>query len=452
MLITEKFANFVYNTNYDNLPQDVIGEAKARILDTVGAGIAGCSNWEYTDSFLQACRELDKGEHGVWGNSKKEFSLARACAINATFAHAIELDDGHKNAGVHAGAVVIPTALKVGASVGATGKEIITAIVIGYEIVYRIATAVSPKQIQKGFHPSGNNCVFGAMAVAGKLMNLNKEQLANGLGFAGLFAAGLMEATQSGQGTKCVQVGAAAANGIVAAYLGKNNLEGCRTVVEGKNGIFNAQSENVDVEKVCEQLGLVYTITDTYSKLYPTCRHSQPAIEAVLDTIEVSNLDYTKVDEVIVGTHQVAYDLTGTIYEPKNVGEAKFSLPYGVALALREKCVGVAHLNDRYMLDEEILALARKVKVYVDSDVQSNFPARRGAQVKIIMNNGEAYTRDCYDLKGSPNNPVGLAELKGKFIASAKGFVADKNIEIAIEYILNIENKNDIKDFEQLFY
>lgn len=113
-------------------------------------------------------------------------------------------------------------------------------------------------------------------------------------------------------------------------------MAGTVTVFEGKNGFFQAQSQDVDTGAVCRGLGEEYHIGDTYSKLYPTCRHSQPAIEGVLDLMEEYGFGYREVEAVRVGTHQVAMDLTGRITLPESASEAKFSLAYGVALALSQ--------------------------------------------------------------------------------------------------------------------
>ncbi|MFZ7101589.1 MAG: MmgE/PrpD family protein [Peptococcaceae bacterium] len=450
MLITQKFAQFIEQTNYDSLSPQTIALAKERILDTLGSALAGYASWDYRRQLIAACRHLGSGDSSIIGSGKKEFPAARAAMLNAAFAHAIELDDGHKNAGVHAGAVIIPTALAMAEKLGVGGKEMITAVVIGYEVVYRIASHVNPQQIRKGFHPSGNCGTFGAMAVAGKLLGLKREQLANGLGFAGLFTAGLMEATQSGQQSKCIQVGNAAYNGISAAYMAQGGLEGTVTVFEGKSGFFNAQSENVDLEAVCRDLGTVYSIGDTYSKLYPTCRHSQPAIEAVLDIIAEERFGWEDVEQVLVGTHQVAYDLTGTIREPKDAGEAKFSLPYGVALALNEHSVGICHLAAEYRNKQINKKLAALVKVTVDPEVQAEFPAKRGAKVQILLKDGRCFARECYDLKGSPNNPIGWAELARKFVGNTTGVISQAHIEQLMQRIADLEQEESVAEIIKL--
>lgn len=445
MYLTQQFARFIAQTTYDDLPEQVVYLAKERIMDTLGAAIAGSCNWDYSQQLREACRLLGNGGCGVIGSGDKTFPAARAAMINATYAHAVELDDGHRNAGCHAGAVVVPATLALGWELGRTGREIITAVAVGYEVTYRIASHINPAQISKGFHPSSNCGAYGAMAVAGKLLGLNEEQLANGLGQAGMLASGTMEATRSGQRSKCVQVGNAAFNGIMAAYLAQSGMEGCLSALEGDNGMFTTQSQNVDVEDVCRGLGEVYTIGDTYNKMYPSCRHAQPGIEGVLDLAEEYGITPEAVESIWIGTHKVAYDLTGIIKTPQNGGEAKFSLAYGSAVALREHCFGVTHLLPQAYLDQTTLALAQKVTCVIDPEVQAVYPGKRGARIRITLKNGTVYEKELYDLKGSPNNPVGWTELKAKFLANAGALISREKAQNLAEQIERLEQLESVE-------
>ena len=451
MYLTQKFAAFIAGTNYDDLPEQVVMLAKERIMDTLGAAIAGSVNWEYAAQLREACKKLGSGECSVIGGEKC-YPAAHAAMINATYAHSVELDDGHKNAGCHAGAVVVPTALTMAQAMGKSGRELIAAVAIGYEVTYRIASHVNPAQINKGFHPSSNCGAYGAAAVAGKLMGLNEEQLANALGQAGMLASGTMEATKSGQRAKCVQVGNAAYNGILAACLAQTGMEGCLTALEGPNGLFATQSENVDVEDVCRDLGKVYTIGDTYNKMYPSCRHAQPGIEAALDLSVEHRIDPTDVAAVHIGTHKVAYELTGIIKEPKNSGEAKFSLAYGSAVALRRHRFGVADLMERSYTDPETLRLADKVTCEIDPDVQAVFPKKRGAKVRIELKDGTVYEKELYDLKGSPGNPVSIGELERKFMSSAGAAMPEMRAQQLLELLRDVEALDSVDGLVSLLY
>lgn len=451
MYLTQKFAAFIAGTKYDDLPEQVVMLAKERIMDTLGAAIAGSVNWEYASQLREACRNLGGGSCGVIGGEQC-YPAAHAAMINATYAHSVELDDGHKNAGCHAGAVVVPAALTMAQALGKSGKELITAVAIGYEVTYRIASHVNPAQINKGFHPSSNCGAYGAAAVAGKLMGLNEEQLANALGQAGMLASGTMEATKSGQRAKCVQVGNAAYNGILAAYLAETGMEGCLTALEGPNGLFATQSENVDVEDVCRDLGRVYTIGDTYNKMYPSCRHAQPGIEAALDLGVEHGIDPDDVAAIHIGTHKVAYELTGIIKEPKNSGEAKFSLAYGSAVALREHGFGVANLMEKSYTDPETLQLADKVTCEIDPSVQAVFPKKRGAKVSIELKDGTAYEKELYDLKGSPSNPVSTAELERKFMSNARAAMEETRAQELLALLRRVETLPSVDEITALAY
>lgn len=451
MELTKKFAKLIIETSYETIPETILGAAKERLLDTIGAMLAGRSGWLYASQLMEAVSNLGEGSRTPIGPGNWPcFPPARVAMLNATFAHAIELDDGHKFAGVHAGAVVVPTALEMGAVLGASGKEILTAIVLGYEVVYRLAVAQSPELIDHGFHPSATCDTVGAAAVTGKLMRLDEEKMASALGMAGLQAAGLMEATVSGQQSKCVMVGNAAFNGISCAYVARAGLEGTTTVFEGKTGLFRAMSKPMDADAVTDEIGNPWWITETYNKFYPTCRHSQPGIEAALNLALRYKIDPGEVDSIEVGTHRVAYELTGIIHHPSNPGEAKFSLAYGIAAALLDHGVAVRHLKENAYCDKRYLQLSDKVSVSIAEDVNALYPKKRGARVTIYMKNGESYTEECYDLKGSPQNPVGYEELVKKFETAATGLLREEKIEELKRRCETFEEEKDVDSFVSL--
>lgn len=451
MKFTEEFARFLVETHYEDIPQETIAAAKERLLDTVGAMLAGRAGWAYGDALVEAAKNLGHGDYAVIGeNAERAFPAARAAALNATFAHAIELDDGHKFAGVHAGAVIVPTALVMAQELGASGREVLEAIILGYETVYRLAVAQSPELIDHGFHPSATCDTVGAMAVTGKLMKLDAEQMANGLGMAALQASGLMEATVSGQQSKCVIVGNAAFNGISCAYVARANLEGCRTAFEGKTGLFRAMSKPLTAEDALKALGKPFLIADTYNKFYPTCRHSQPAIEAALNLSLAHNIDPKQVDRIEVGTHRVAYELTGIVHKPQNSGEAKFSIAYGVAAALLDHGVAVRHLKEEAYTQKKYLELSNKVSVRIADGVDALYPKRRGAEVSIFLKNGTVYREECYELKGSPQNPVGYDELVCKFITAATGLLSNEAIRKVQDICSGMEHENSTVELMSL--
>ena len=445
MTVSEELAAFIVNTGFSQLPAGTVSLAKERALDIAGACLAGSRGWDYSKELVRGLRSLGPGEVSVFG-CKERLSCHGAAMVNAAYGHALELDDGHTNAGVHAGAVVVPTALAVGQTIRASGQDVLVSIVLGYDIVYRLARSLNPAQIKKGFHPSATCGVFGAAAAAAKLLGLDRQKTAHALGLAAMQAAGLMEATLSGQGAKCVMVGHASLAGIVAAQLAREGLPGPSTALEGKYGFFNTMSENVAKDDVLKDLGKRYEIADTYVKLYPTCRHIHPAIECILSLQEEYGFSHEDVAKIVVGTHEVAVELTGHIYVPANGAEARFSLPYILAVVLREGTIGTRHLGSGYLSDQAIKKTAQLVEVKLDEEVNRAFPAQRGARVEVILRDGRVLEKNTYILKGSPDQPVGWGEIYSKYMECAEDIVDQSNAASFAAAVSDLERQNDIDE------
>lgn len=436
-------AEFIAATNYEDLPETVVAKAKERIIDNLGSCLAGSKKWDFSDQLLHCLKAMNPGESAVFGRNEK-LSCPFAALANTAFCHSLELDDGHSNAGVHAGAVVIPTALAVGESLKVGGRELVSSIVLGYEVIYRIARAVNPQQIRKGFHPSATCGVFGAAAVTAKLLGLSKSGIADALGLAGIQSSGLMEATQSGLSSKCVMVGHSSCTGILSAWLAKEGFQGPDRIFEGKFGFFNTMSERVEKEEVFRSIGERFEIGDTYVKLYPTCRHIHPAIESIFFLQENPGFRVDDISRIVVGSHEVAVNLTGNIKEPGDSSEARFSMPYIVSVAVRDGSVGIRHLEQESLSDPILRAISELVEVRVDPVINREFPSKRGANVQLIMKDGRVLEKTTYVLKGSPELPVGEQEILSKFKESSSGILDPDEASHLISVIKGIENTTDI--------
>jgi len=451
MQLVRQLAQFIAATNYESIPQETVDVAKERLLDTLGAMYAGCSGWDFTRQLYEACSQLGTGEARILGIAGRGFPYATAALANSALAHSVELDDGHRNAGCHAGAAVVPTALMIGAAQRSTPREMIAAIVLGYDIEYRIATNVTPALIYKSFHPSTACGMFGAMAAAGKLLGLDEEQLANGLGLAGAFTGGLKQTTKSAPQVKGIMVGNSAAGGVNAAFLARSGLTGPLEILEGPAGIFKVMSENVDESKVVSDFGRHFLIHDTYTKLYPTCRHTHPAIEGSLELM-AEGVRTEDIETVEIGGYRICYETTGKIYEPRNAGEAKFSTPFCVSVALREGCMGTSHLAEEFLRDPQLLEMARRVKVVIDPDIERMFPKIRGSRITFNLKNGESKTTSVFDLKGSPAKPASWPDLTSKFRANAAGSISKGAIESCIALIEGFDKTDTADELFQLIF
>lgn len=449
-LITAKMADFISGLKYENIPSDIRWTAKERILDILAASLAGSVQWEQNSRIIKSFDDMDfAGGSTIFGRCEK-CSYVGAAAINSAYAHSVELDDGHKNAGMHAGAVIVPSSLSIGEKLHMDGRTVITAVIAGYEIAYRFAGNMCPALITKGFHPSAVCGSMGVVAVSSVLMGLDCRQCANALALVPLFASGLMEVTRSGQSSKGAMVGHAVIAGIIASTLAKNNFMGPDGSFNGSGGILKLMSENVDARRIIEGLGSSYLIKDTYVKLYPTCRHTHAPIEAMLALRKEYNLIPDEVERIEVGTFPIAYDLTGASGHPVNAQKARFSTPYCIAVALLKGTFGAVDLEDNNINQKELEKIDKLVSVYVDDEITAEFPKKRGAKVKVFLKNGTVVEKTLYELKGSPDMPVSLEEIKLKFDDFAGTVFDGKRKEFIYAKLLKLEDIEDIASFTSL--
>src|SRR5437764_1410396 len=234
---TATLAAYIHDLSFDKIPHEVLERAKVLTLDFLGSAIRARRDAESTPSLLKMLEALaldGKGDSTVFGDAKT-WTPAVAALLNGALGHSLDFDDTHADSSLHASAPVVPAAFAVGEMVGASGKEVLTAIVAGYEVCCRLGNALDPtSHYARGFHPTATAGTFGAAAAAGKLLELSDEQLISAFGVSGSQAAGSLQFLVNGAWNKRFQVGAAAMNGVVAATLARNEFLGASESVEGK--------------------------------------------------------------------------------------------------------------------------------------------------------------------------------------------------------------------------
>jgi 2-methylcitrate dehydratase PrpD len=441
--VSSKLAEFIFNISIKDIPERIINYAKERTLDIIGACVAGSHSWNYNLKIIKGLTQINVGNSSIIGRTER-LSCPSAAMVNSAYGHALELDDGHKNAGVHAGTVIVPTALAVGELLHSKGEDILVSIILGYDIIYRVARTMNPMLIKKGFYPSSVCGTLGAATTATKLLSLNAKEISNALGLAGLQTAGIREASLSAQSSKSVMVGHASFTGIISAWLAQGKLVGPNSIFEGKYGLLNIMSNKVNYENIIHNLGERFEVSDTYVKLYPTCRHIHPIIEGIIHLKEKYGFTLSDVERVIIGTHEIALDVIGKIYRPENMEQAQFSLPYITAIVLKFGSIGIQHLKKDYLLDQDLLKIARLVEVKLDNKVNNMFPGKRGASIELILKSGEKLKEVVYILKGSPELPVDWNTIYKKYINCTTGVFLEKEANRLADQIHNLEKIEDI--------
>ena len=280
---TRDLATWVSALKYDDLPQRTREVARIALLDTLGAGLYGF-NTPWTQKLLSWVQRGGQGnEARTWNAGTATLRSADAALVNGVAVHAFELDDYH-NAKLHCGAAVIPAALAVAERLDSNGRDLLTAIVAGYEVMIRSSLALNPSAARlRGWHLTGVVGPFGAAAACAVLLKLNAEETAWALGLAGTQGAGLWAFNADGSMSKRLHPGKAAHSGVLAAELAQLGFSGPTSIYEFEDGgVLKAFSDHADAALLTLDLGRVYHIDNNSIKPYCCCGSTHAYIDAAL--------------------------------------------------------------------------------------------------------------------------------------------------------------------------
>ncbi|MGJ4959239.1 MmgE/PrpD family protein [Bradyrhizobium sp. HKCCYLRH2015] len=438
---TATLAAYVADLKYDDIPPEVLDRAKVLTLDFLGSAIRARREAESTPSVVNmlAALKLDAaGEATVFGDDRT-WTPAVAALLNGTMGHSLDFDDTHADSSLHPSAPVVPAAFAVGEMVGASGREVLTAVVAGYEVCCRLGNALDPtSHYARGFHPTATAGTYGAAAAAGKLFGLSEQQLIYAFGVSGSQAAGSLQFLVNGAWNKRYQVGASAMNGVIAATLAKNDFVGAIESVEGKHGLLVGYTDTPHHEKAVAGLGSTYETMKIGVKPYPSCRYTHAAIDAIIALRREHNLTPDQVKRVEIGLHRNGITLTGdasTKRHPSSIVGGQFSMFFTGALALDQGRFG---WDDYTRLgDAAINALADKFDVVQDDKLEIGRSHPFGARVTITTEDG-VHERLHDDPSGEPTSFPSAQAMSDKFITLARPVLSSRAQSFA-DAILSLE-------------
>src|SRR3974390_2551299 len=337
---TASLAAYVATLKFEDIPQEVRERAKALTLDFLGSAIRARRDAESTPSLFKTLEALAldaQGNSTVFGDNRT-WTPAIAALLNGALGHSLDFDDTHADASLHPSAPVVPAAFAVGEMVGASGREVLTSIVAGYEVCCRLGQALDPtSHYGRGFHPTATAGTYGAAAAAAKLFGLSREQIVAAFGVSGSQAAGSLQFLVNGAWNKRYQVGAAAMNGVIAATLARNNFVGSTEAIEGKHGLLVGYSDDAHPQKSVAGLGSTYETMKIGVKPYPSCRYTHAALDALIALRREHNLPPDQIKKVEIGLHRNGITLTGdaaTKRHPTSIVGGQFSMYFTGAGAL----------------------------------------------------------------------------------------------------------------------
>lgn len=417
------------------IPDEVVHAALRHLLDGLGNAVAGARAGAAAPAVTVATGLGGPEESTVLG-SRTKISAPAAGLANGTLVHALDFDDTHAGGLVHSTSVVLPAAFAVAEQVGATGRQIVEAAVVGYEVACRVAAAAP-----NGFHSGGLHAtmvagVFSSAAVASRLMGLSAEQTTHALGIAGSQAGGLLAFLATGASTKQLHPGFASQSGILAARLAKAGATGPESVFDGPHGVYDALAPaamaagKVDPTSILTELGSSdpahWQTTRIGIKPWPTCQLAHATMAAAQDALAQVG---ATVDDIVALHARVHPDSAAVVCatdrdltRPVSGYAAKFSLPWSVAAILTDGVVGVDTYAPEQLSRTEISDLAGKISWdVVPSDVVA---ADAAGDVVVTLADGRTVTGHVDRSPGGGSNPLSDDGLFTKFAGNV-GALAD---------------------------
>lgn len=443
---TLKLAEFTSKANARSLPASLYPLAKNYLLDTAGVAIFGSTRpWSQ-----MAARYAQKAAAGAANNKSSilgaswRASAGLAALVNGTAGHAFELDDVHDESLLHPGTVVVPAALAVCEDVGGSGTDLLTSIIVGYELVARVGLGVgSLAHMMGGFHSTGTNGVFGSAASAASLLKLDTERTADALGVAGSLAGGIMEFSQSGGMVKRLHAGRAAEGGVLAAYLASDGFTGPHTVLEGIYGYCATFSSKPEPERLLANLGKRYAIEEITVKPYACCSDQHGTIDCIKSIREKHGVKPEQIKRLVIHTYDKVIKQNNARQWP-TVMSAQYSVIFSAAASFYYDLGDPRSYDTEVLTDPRIAAMAAKVELVQDPKFQALYPKKMPTRVEIETVGGERFRAEIFGAKGHFENPMSVSEIEGKFRKLTGGILLPAQVDRAIEAVNNLERSTSI--------
>jgi 2-methylcitrate dehydratase PrpD len=446
---TRVLAESLVSMKYSDLNTEVIKKAKQLILDNLGCQLAfSVLPWSKLIYQYVQDKQGGKGSSTVTCYGLKTIAEDAAFA-NATFGHGFEMDDDESHTTSHPGVVIIPAALAVGEAQGVSGKELLVAVVAGYDSMLRVGIAART-MVNRSFHTTAVLGPFGSAAATAKILGLNQDLMLNALSIAASEAGGISEYAVSGGSVKRLHAGFASQNGVKAAILAKLGVTGPAAPIEGTKGICQAFANEYYPEEITRELGREYRILWTGHKPYCCCQGQHSTIDTVSEIMAEHPFQPEDVSEIVVEQMPRDVRAVGIIKKPVDITSAQFSGSFGIALRIIKRGNGFREYNLKNIQDSELLEFAKKVTYVNNFEMEKLPPGAAPTKITLKLKNGQVYTKRIDYAKGMPQNPLTPREIETKFLDLATTVIPVKQANEIINAVNNLEDMANIRSLIEI--
>lgn len=444
---TERFARFVEEFRFRQIPTSVLERTKDVTFDGLGALLSAAS--PRYDIGRVASRFVEEAggalDASVFGTDLRT-DCATAALVNGTLAYYGDIESYHPGAIMHAIAVVGPAAFAVGERMRRSGRDVLGAIVAGIEAACRVSSALNPTALfARGFHPTCVAGTFGAVAAAARLYGLRGTALRHAFGLAGTEASGLLAwVSDPTEHSRPFNMGLAARHGVSAAHLASCGFGGPPEIFEGKYPLGGAFTGEWHERELFDGLGEQFKVMELYFKQYACCAFIHPGLDGLLDIKTTANVDPDAIRGMTLRFPASGYRVID--------GNALRShcAQYVLALAAYRNDVTFYDILHDQRTDRRIESLAGRVRVVGDAELDRTYPELYRSVIEVETADGAYHVRDVLYPKGAPQNPLTREELAAKFSRLTADVLTPGRADEIAQAMQTLEELPDIGAFTAL--
>lgn len=427
---TEEIARFIVQASFDRFPEEVVEISKKGFLDWIGVTLRATVN-PTSDILIEFVRELGGGRQAsILGRGIKT-TVLNASLVNGAMSHLLDYDDAHEGTRSHISAPLIPAILAIAESGGMSGRDMIAAYVVGFEVSTRIGLALGRRYYEDGWHATPILGRFGAAACAGRLLGLSPDQLLNALGLAATQAGGIRSVF--GTMGKSFHAGKAAMDGVISAMLAQRGFTGPTDVLDGNTEFTKIFTNEYDAECLTEGLFKTYHILTNSFKMHAACLLLHPVIEGSIFIANEWKERPEDVDRIEVTVAPLCRTITDRPRASTGI-EGKFSIQFCTALALTKGKAGFGEFSDPIIQDPTFRKLMGKVRI------SSNAALKESEADVVVYTSKERYARHVSNFKGRQGITLGFSDIAEKFAELSRNVLADESAKAIVESVRNLES------------
>lgn len=443
-MTTKALADFTAQVRYENLSDFTVRKTKQCILDWFGIAIRGS-----IEEPIQIIRETlfaagGNAQATVFSADSSKTSALQAAFCNGASSHSLDYDDLHNPSIIHLACVVVPPVFAIAEAEKKSGKEMLAAVVAGYEVGARVGESVIPESYFF-WHTTGTAGTFGAGASAARILGLDAAHTLQCFGSAGTQAAGLWEFLKEGSMSKTLHAGKSSYAGVISAYLARAGFTGASKILEGEKGFCRAMVAEPHLEKLTDGLGQGYKIDDNSFKPYACCKHSHAGLYAMQVLKKENNLTISDIEKIDLRVNDITNFLINNPL-PQTPYGCKFSLQYCLGGMMKYGQMGVREFSPEVITDKEVRALMERITITKDAAVQNIYdtdPSKLASKLVITCKDGRILEKLVEYPKGDPPNPMTWDDTVAKFMSLAEpvyGEAKAQKLVALIDQLEKVEN------------